>query len=185
MVRSFKMEVELNAKAVIWPALQVAQDEHRIRERDFIQLANASPLVPADREELWGKGLYFGFDGDLASSLHLLLPQVEHLVRCALKTSEVKTITMDHDGVENELGLSALMELEPTKGILGDDLSFEIRALLCDPVGPNLRNEFAHGLLSSGACASVYSLYVWWLCLRLVVNTYLAALKERQRVPAE
>jgi hypothetical protein len=39
------------------------------------------------------------------------------------------------------------MELPEIETIFGKDLSFEIKALFCDPFGPNLRNELAHGLL--------------------------------------
>ena len=64
------------------------------------------------------------------------------------------------------------MELQDTKNIFGEDISFEIKALFCDSYGPNLRNELAHGLLDYDTCDSVYSIYAWWFCLRVVFNSY-------------
>ena len=64
------------------------------------------------------------------------------------------------------------MEISEAKKIFGDDLSFEIRALFCDPYGPNLRNELAHGLLDEDACQSIYSVYAWWLGLNLVFDSF-------------
>jgi hypothetical protein len=74
--------------------------------------------------------------------------------------------------VENENGLSALMELPEAVRVFGDDLGFELNALFCDPLAGNLRNELAHGLLDAGACMSMYSIYAWWLALRLVLQAF-------------
>ena len=56
--------------------------------------------------------------------------------------------------------------------IFGDDLTYEIRALLCDQVGPNLRNNIAHGLLNDREAQSVDAVCAWWLGLKLVFNTF-------------
>ena len=64
------------------------------------------------------------------------------------------------------------MDLPQTEEIFGEDLSFEIKALFCDPFGPNLRNELAHGLLGDRACESTSAIYAWWFGLKLVFNTF-------------
>ena len=38
-------------------------------------------IVPPGREMLFGKGLVFGYEGDFPSALHLLVPQLENMVR--------------------------------------------------------------------------------------------------------
>ena len=62
--------------------------------------------------------------------------------------------------------------------IFGEDLAFEIRALFCDPFGPNLRNELAHGLVEYNKAQSFYSIYAWWLLLRIIFNTYWNAYQQ-------
>ena len=68
-------------------------------------------------------------------------------MRWHLKAAGIKTTNLDSDGIENENGLSTLMDLPEVTQIFGEDISFELKALFCDPFGPNLRNELAHGLL--------------------------------------
>lgn len=172
MVRDHTMRLDLLVRAVVWPALTVVISEHRLREGDFVALADRSPIVPRGRGRLFGKALFLGYEGDFAAALHLLVPQIEHMVRCRLKAAGVKTTNLDEDGIENEKALGALVDFPETAQILGEDLAFKLKALFCDALGPNLRNELAHGLLEYGACESTYSIYAWWLGLKLVVNAF-------------
>jgi hypothetical protein len=172
MVRHYCMELGLVVQGDILPSLEILHLEHGIREADFVGVCSHSPIVPHGREQLFGKGLFAGYEKDFASALHLLVPQIEHAVRWHLKSRGVKTTNLDNNGIENENGLSALMELPEIKQVFGEDLAFELKALFCDAFGPNLRNEIAHGLLDYESCASVYSIYAWWLSLKIVFNTF-------------
>lgn len=172
MVRHYTMELALVVQGEIWPALEVVRKEHRIKEIDFLGIVRKSPIVPLGRELLLAKGLFSGYDNDFTTSLHILIPQLEHLVRYHLKQVGVKTTNLDSSGIENENGLSTLMEHTETIKIFGADLAFELKALFCDPFGPNLRNELAHGLINYEGSVSAYSVYAWWLCLKIILNTY-------------
>jgi hypothetical protein len=59
-------------------------------------------------------------------------------------------------------------------------LSFEIKALFCDALGPNLRNELAHGLLDDDSFQSIHAIYAWWMGLRLVFNTFWNASRKAE-----
>ena len=178
IIHSYVMELELVVHSSIWPALQAVRLEHRMCEEDFISLVQQSPIIPTGRENLVGKALFAGFDNDFVTALHLLVPQVEHLVRFHLKKAGVKTTNLDQNGIENENGLSTLMDNDQVPKIFGEDLAFEIRALFCDPFGPNLRNELAHGLVEYNKAQSFYSIYAWWLLLRIIFNTYWNAYQQ-------
>ena len=52
------------------------------------------------------------------------MPQIEHAVRFRLKQADVRTTTLDSSGIETENGLSALMDLQETEQIFGENLSF-------------------------------------------------------------
>lgn len=185
MIRDYGILVSIVVQGDIWPALEVLLLEQRLTEADFVQLARQSPIVPKGREQLFGKALFAGYDKDFVVALHLLVPQIEHLVRYHLKQAGVKTTTLSLEGIENENGLSALMELPEVQKIFGENLAFEIRSLFCDPFGPNLRNELAHGLLDDGACYSIHSIYAWWFALRLVFNTFWNATRRKQEDAGE
>lgn len=172
MVKHYMMELGLVVQGDIWPALEVVRQEHRLKEVDFYSIVRQSPIVPPGRERLIAKALFAGYDNDFVASLHILIPQIEHLVRFHLKQNGVKTTNLDIKGVENENGLSTLMEQAETMDIFGTDLAFELKALFCDQFGPNLRNELAHGLISYEESVSIYSIYAWWLLLRIILNTF-------------
>lgn len=180
MVHDYQILINIVVHGDIWPAHEVLLQEHRLREDDFIGLASQSPIVPRGRERLFGKALYAGFDRDFTVSIHLLAPQIEHMVRFHLKNAGVKTTNLDIDGIENENGLSTLMGLPETEAVFGKDLSFEIKALFCDALGPNLRNELAHGLLDDDSFQSIHAIYAWWMGLRLVFNTFWNVARREQ-----
>lgn len=180
MVHDYQILINIVVQGDIWPAHEVLLQEHRLREDDFIGLANQSSIVPPGRERLFGKALYAGFDRNFTVSMHLLAPQIENMVRFHLKNAGVKTTNLDIDGLENENGLSTLMGLPEVEVVFGKDLSFEIKALFCDALGPNLRNELAHGLLDDDSFQSIQSVYAWWMGLKLVFNTFWNAARKTE-----
>lgn len=185
MVKHYAMVLGLVVRGYIWPALEAMRLEHRLRELDFYLVVAQSPIIPPHRERLVAKALYSGYDNDFVDALHLLVPQVEHFVRYHLKQNEVKTTNLDSNGIENENGLSALMENSETSEIFGSDLAFELKALLCDPFGPNLRNKSAHGLVGYEESQNVYSVYAWWLMLHVVFNAFWSATQRHQELDTE
>ena len=186
MIRNHSLDVSLVVCGSISPALDVLLLEHRLQEADFTLLARESPIVPTGRERLFGKALFAGYDRDFGTALHILVPQIEHMVRFHLKQEGIKTTYLDHSGIETENSLNTLIDLPDTKKMFGENVSFEIRALFCEPVGPNLRNEIAHGLLDDESCHSVAAIYAWWYALKLVFDTFWNALhkdtKSNERV---
>ena len=172
MIRNYGILVSIVVQGDIWPALEVLLLEHRLREVDFIALARNSPIVPKDRAGLFGKALFAGYERDFVTALHLLIPQIEHLVRVHLKQAGAKTTNIDKDGIQNENGMSTLLELPEAEQVFGKDLTFELNSLFCDAFGPNLRNELAHGLLDEDGCNSPFAIYAWWLAFRLTFNTW-------------
>ena len=164
--------VNIAVMGYILPALNAIALEHRISEVDFIQLASVSPIVPPSRDRMYGKALYHSYNRDFASALHLLIPQIEHMVRHHLKVRQVTTTSLDREAIETENGLGTLVELPETKEIFGEDLTFQLKALFCSPSGANLRNEVAHGLIEEAKCFSTHSVYAWWLGLKLAFNTW-------------
>lgn len=85
-----------------------------------------------------------------------------------MKSVRVPTTTFNADNIETENSLNALLERPEAAGIFGADVVFELRALYCEQVGPNLRNEVAHGLLNDDGSASLHAVYAWWQAFRLI-----------------
>lgn len=172
MLKSYYREIGIVACAQIIPALEAVLSEHRLQVEYFITFSNQSSIVPPNRANAFGKALYAGYDLDFESALHRLVPQLENMVRYHLKAANVITTTLDEEGIETENGLSALLKKPEASQIFGENLVFEMKALLCDGSGPNLRHLFAHGLLENGEFQSAYSIYTWYLTLRIVFNVF-------------
>jgi hypothetical protein len=172
MLTHYKIEVQVAVQGVILPGFEVLVLERRMTEDVFVELAYRSPVVPRGRELLFAKGIVSGFERDFATALHLLVPQVENLVRWHLKAAGIRTTTLDAGGIETENGLSSLMDIPETTRVFGEELSFELKAVFCDSLGANLRNELAHGLLDFEDCLSIWSIYAWWLVLRLLLMSF-------------
>lgn len=169
ILQNYLLGVQIDVKARILPALDVITCEHYITEDDMVSLCNESTFVPRDRVLIWTKGLLSGLERDYIISSHLLIPQLEHFVRIQLKIRGENTSTIDSLGIENENGLSNLLENPKVEEIFGENLTFESQSLLTSHSGPNLRNNLAHGLLEPNGMTSCYSIYFWWLCFRLVI----------------
>ena len=172
MVSQFTLMSSIVVQCRIWPALEAFNLEHRIQEHELVLMCRHSPIVPPGRAQLVGKALFAGLNKDFVTAIHLVVPQVEHLIRYHLNKNNVETTTIDTQGTVNEVGLSTLMENEEVTEIFDQDFTFSLKALFCDHHGPNLRNELAHGLLEYDQSRSVSSVYAWWLLLRIVFNTF-------------
>jgi hypothetical protein len=164
------IEVQLIVNGRILPALNQLLFEYRFTLSFFQTLCRESRLVPSGREKLVAYSLWKGFEQDFGNAIHLLCPQLEYCIRTQLKEAGAHTTHIDTNGIENEYGLSTLMDLPEALAVFGEDFVFEVKSVFTDSLGKNLRNETAHGLLDDESSSSLGSIYAWWMFLRLIVR---------------
>lgn len=155
---------------LIQAVLDAMHAEHRLSEQDFVTLSELSPVVPRGRAMQVGKALHLGYERDFATAIHILVPQIENVVRELLTARDLETSTIRDTGIHHYKSLESLLALPGAEAVLGPTLLFELQALLCDPFREGLRNEVAHGLLADDQIVSQSSIYVWWVFFRLVFN---------------
>lgn len=170
--RGMEIHVGLKAMAEILPALERLRDEHPMREADFQAIVSKTSCVPRSAQLAWAKGLNAGYQGDFLVAIHLLVPRLEAMVRDALRQQGIETRKSEKNGVEMEKALGSLLELPGAEDALGSSLHFTFDALLGNPLGVNLRNKIAHGLLTDNEDSSSAVVYTWWLAFRLVYNDF-------------
>jgi Domain of unknown function (DUF4209) len=180
MVKAYRLIMGSVVYGMILPALEVLHLEHRLLPASFLPITSQSPIIPPGREKLVAMGLFYGYDNDFISAIHLLVPQIEHIVRMQFKIRGIKTTSLDSNGIETENGLSTLVDHPDMNTVFGDDLTFEIKSLFCSSFGSNLRNEVAHGLLDYQSCQSYEVVYACWFCLKIVFNNYLLLLESSE-----
>lgn len=168
MIFEYQNYIQIHVVGIILPELQIFNNEHNMSYKELNEIVSKSNIFPNDRKGIITKGLLAGFEYDFITALHLLCPQIENMVRYQLRLANIKTSCFDKEGIETENGLSTLVKDPEFDKIFGKDLGFEIKALMCDSFGPNLRNNVAHGLLDINQMQSHHSVYLWWFCLRLV-----------------
>lgn len=166
-VKDYMIYVSFFAKAALLPALKVIRQEHCLEPELFFSIAEHSPIVPPERTRTFGKGLLVGYNGDFEVAFQILFPQIENLIRFHLKQHGVNTrYRCKKDGVYKELTLGPLLCHKKTKEIFEKNLLFELKTLF----HPH-RNDQAHGLIDDTSSPSHYDVYIWWLMLRLVLNS--------------
>jgi hypothetical protein len=169
MYRTAIVYQQAQAQAIIEPARYQINLEHYVQISDFYSIVVNNPFVPRGREEIYARGLYAGLTGDFLVAAHLLIPQIEHSLRCLVKNRGKITSWLDK-GIQDEHIMSVLFEQHEAelKEILGEDIAFELIGLLNRKgFGSNLRNLMAHGLISSNGFYTAPIIYLWWLTLRL------------------
>ena len=171
MYQHFTTDVQLKVQGSIIPALRQLSLEHRFTKDLLIAICEQSPLVPDGRAELTGNALWFGFEEEFGTAIHLLCPQLENIVRNELLKVGAHTRNIDKEGIENENGLSTLVTLPEANEVFGEDLLFEIKCIFTESLGFNLRNQVAHGLLDDENSSSIATVYGWWMVLRMIINS--------------
>ena len=169
--RHYQQTLGFIGACVIEPARRVISEEHQPTERYFAELAAVTPLVPPGREVLFGKGLLAGFVGDYVTAAHLLIPQFEHLIRCAIVSTGGPTTNLYANGVEHHKTLDALLALPEAEATFGRDLFETLKAILCDPNGEGFRNQVAHGLLEDVDFPWDRAAFLWGLALSMAVRS--------------
>jgi len=154
------------AQAFIEPAREQINLEHRIEIKDLLPIVHHNPFVPPDREDLFAKGLYAGLIGDFITSTHVLIPQIENSVRYLLSQRGVITSSLEK-GIQNEYDLNKILYQSEIKDIFDEDTLFDLKGLLVEHSGTNLRNRMAHGLIDDEEFSSPMMSYLWWVTLRL------------------
>jgi hypothetical protein len=158
------------AQGYLVPAILKVREEHAVRMEDFYRIAASSMFVPQGRELTFAKGLYAGFRGDLIVSTHLLIPQIEESIRGFLSARGVITSGFNRQNLQNEHDLNTMLIKDEMKLLFDEDTVFDLRGLLIEHHGENLRNFMAHGMLNDLELDSAAALYLWGLTLRVCLT---------------
>lgn len=156
--------------SIIQPALYQINLEHNIRGSDLLPILNHNPFVPPGHEQIYARGLAAGLRDDVLVSTHILLPQLEASLREILTLTGKITSGLDNDLIQDEYPLSAIIYWRELIDVLGEDIVFNLRTLLVERQGSNLRNLAAHGLMQFNEFYSPRVTFLTWISLRLLLT---------------
>jgi hypothetical protein len=83
--------------------------------------------------------------------------------------------------------LSALLDHPDAARMFGTNLQFELKVLLSEPLGYNLRNSYCHGLVTDQGLETTGVVNLWWTLWRILLwpwaPSYLEQARARGGVP--
>lgn len=154
-------------------------------EDDLGFLVYDNVIIPDGRAEIIKEGLYLGLSGKLYAAMHILLPQAENIFRNLVKMCGDTVTFLKEDGTEEYKPLSQLFKSEQLCECYSEDIIFAFQSIMDEPIGENLRNLNAHGVLEPQKGNSEVALCFLCLLIKLLsmysINTrpILKALAER------
>ena len=152
----------------ILPAQRAITSAHRINARSMTFLVQGNPIIGDGHEGIYLRAVVAGFYGDYLISSSLLIPQLEHSIRRIFESYGIITSSLEDGGNQRDHDLGWLLTHPRASEILGERLTFDLRGILIERFGHNLRNEMAHGLMHEGAFYSEAGCYIWWLAIHLL-----------------
>nr|WP_308985919.1 DUF4209 domain-containing protein [Coraliomargarita sp. SDUM461004] len=168
------------------PARIAVLEEHAIRLSDLRFIVDDNPFVAPGHEGIFMRGLQAGFHGDWLVAINLLVPQIEASIRFILRQNGIVTSKIEQDGKQKEYDLNYLLWMPEVDEMLGEDILFDLRGILIERFGHNMRNESAHGLMREVSFYQPASVYLWWLVLHLCWRGYrIAKYQERQQAAGD
>ena len=175
MARQLGFARSFSATAISAAITQVLL-EHPVRLVDWAPLVSDNLFIPADRGPIFAEGLHAGLTGNLLVATHLLMPQIENSFRELLLQHGFVPSKLNQDGVQEEMHLQQLLYQPKFEEVFGTNLTFDLKTLLVEHGGPNLRHGTAHGLRSYSEFLSPEALYFWCVTLRLCIPPLLQQL---------
>jgi hypothetical protein len=168
MCQEYQFFIPVATNGTIEPMRFELLRSHAISMADIAEFVHNNPIVPVGREPFFTIGIHAGIHGRFIEALHVLIPQLEQLLRCLLNERGVVTSSIDHNGIQQEFDLNKILSMKEAERLLGPDLCFTIRVLFTERHGYNCRNEMAHGMLSPAFFFGDTAVYAWWLFLRMI-----------------
>ena len=169
MVRHVAEQRRLIESITLGYAFDFLRQAGNIEEDTLSFLVSDNAIIPENREKIIKEGLYFGLTGKLYAALHILLPQTENIFRNLVAMCGDTVTFLKEDGTESYKPLSSLFKSDALIECYSEDILFTFQSILDEPIGENLRNLNAHGLLEPNMGNSTSALCFLCLLIKLLV----------------
>lgn len=168
----------LKADIYVSRFLHLAKSKFVFTKEELQFLVEDNLFVPSNHKQAFLMGLVAGFNLDLITAMHLLMPQVEHCIRCLAKECGAVVYKTDTQGVEECLSLTRVLELPEVNECFDETFLFNLKLFFTSVYGFGMRNDICHGLHSDSELQSTSCLAVWWFVLQICCS-YSKELKKR------
>jgi len=126
--------------------LNVLIDKFSLTAFKIVNYLYKSPIFDERRKEFFIKGIETFLNKDFLISLHILIPQIEAVIRNLAEKIGVAILKSSRFGGFFYRTLDDLLREERIIKVLSEDICLYFRVLLTDPRGWNIRNYVCHGI---------------------------------------
>lgn len=130
----------------------------RLREERKLNIDNLTSylkdweLMPEENLEIVAVGIERYFSEDYVSAIHILVPQLEAVIRKMFEKAGFPTTTVIREKTQEQT-LSGFLKRPDVKSTFGEGITTFLDIVLTAQDGLNLRNEVAHGLIKKEVCS--------------------------------
>ena len=164
-----RLEFSMRGQVTISHAAELLHCQYQPSFHTIKEIVEASTITPHSKAETIARGLFFGLIGDWTAASVYLIPTMEPFVRAQLQRTGAHTTVLDDDGTQRERTLGEMLDMPEATGFFGENLLFELKVHLTEPLGFNLRNAYCHGLMSDDELQNVGTISLWWVVWRMVL----------------
>lgn len=118
----------------------------KLTTEEIVDYFYESPIFDERRKEFVIKGIEAYLREDYVVSLHILIPQIEAIIRNLVEKVGIPVLKPSRSGGFFYRTLDELLRDQRIIEVLGEDICLYFRILLTEPRGWNLRNEVSHGI---------------------------------------
>lgn len=156
---------------VLWWGMCFIKEKYTFEKSDLLFLIEDNPIIPDGRNKVILSAIFYGLNGELFEALHILAPQMEKLFRTIAEASGSVMAELKKDFTVQEKLLTSIFDDEVLWDCYDNDILFLFKGLLNEKSGANIRNEIAHGVMTSGKGNSAVAIYFYCLVLRVLSFT--------------
>lgn len=128
-------------------AIEETKKRFKMSYEDFVQYLYESPLFLIEKKPFIELGIKYYFENSYVECIHILIPQIEDLVRNLIDIGGGTTLKSSRNGGIVYKTLEELLRDDIFLNTLGEDISLYLRGLFTDIRGWNIRNNLCHGLI--------------------------------------
>lgn len=148
-------------------------EKNSLGEKILIDYLKSSRLFPEDKFGIIEKGVSRYFEKDYISSLHILTPQFESAFLFLSEKLGIDVIALNAGkDISTQMKLLSADKLDTLEfqNIWGKDLCAQLKFVLFEQLGYNLRHKIAHGLIKSDECTVEMARLVIYFYLVIVAR---------------
>jgi hypothetical protein len=141
-----KTHYSITWQSRLGPVLTICRGDKGLTVDSLLDFLIRSPFISEERLRLIRKGLEYYFAEDFAGAAHILVFQVEGIIRDLAKGIGLSGASK-RGGALRQSSLDELLREKEINEIFGENFVSFLKTLYVDPLQENLRNNLAHGLV--------------------------------------